>query len=390
MILEKITIEEILERYTTLPDEILDVLEDSNTEEIVKNICERNNIVKPEWIEIIKQLVAATLLGFIHYYDLGAEINLALNSSNSKLGKDIAQEIEAKIFVNIKSLLEKNYSPPKIKDSLDLMSEKMAEATNIREIPQEIGRGGSVDKQPQPTQSPKIIFEITKEVPLKDINTAPSLTLAKNNVFSSMKSETHSLIGLKPKLTPESTDFFSQKQKLENQIPPLKIAINTKPPQPPQPSQLLQLPPLPQSSQTSISPSLPPTKLQSFDSSPSPLSQPPLPQSSIPQPPQPPFTSASPSSSLSSPKPPPFSSTPPKQSPIFLYKEEKVTPIKSGIEISSKDIKISEVKSPPLPPKPAEIEIGTKNSKLDSKIKIVNYSEETSKKDIPKPPKPNP
>lgn len=348
MILEKITIEEILERYTILPDEILDVLEDPNTEEIVKNICERNNIVKPEWIEIIKQLVAATLLGFIHYYDLGAEINLALNSSNSKLGKDIAQEIEAKIFANIKSLLEKNYSPPKIKDPLDLISEKLVEVSKIKTSPHESQVESWIDRQSQSLQAPKIIFETPKDVSLESTKTTPTPVLDKNNIFSSSQTESTSLVKSGSKLTSESTstsqpshDLYFDKKELEKKTISSEIPVETKRSQTPQSS-----------------------------------------TQSLPRP-QPSLSSSTP------PSPPKPVSSPPQPSPVFLYKQETITPIKSGIEISSKDIKISEVKPPPPPPKPAEIEMGIKNLNLDSKIKVVNYDEEESNVNIPKPPKSN-
>jgi hypothetical protein len=65
--------------------------------------------------------------------------------------------------------------------------------------------------------------------------------------------------------------------------------------------------------------------------------------------------------------------------PVFIHKEETVSPIRKGVEIKPQEIKISSVKSIPTPPKPVQIEIGSQNKtrSKDSGVKIVNYSEST-------------
>jgi hypothetical protein len=343
MTLDQITIEDILERYSVLPDELLVILEDPNTEKIVETVCQKNNVSKPEWIDTIKQLVGYVLMGFIHYYDLGAEINTELNFPNSKLGNDIASEIEAKIFGSIKNILEKNYSPLPPKKELEVfevqippikevIEDKKTQTVSKITEPVSLEKQGVLQKQPE---TPKPFF-ITETIKPQEQKTPPQ-----------------------PQTIP------TQKETpLEQKIPTVLISkIN-----------------IPPGVQAPIPPT-PPTKI----SPPPPQPTPPTPKTTPIPTPQKPETAPIPPKPETTPKPAP--------PPIFLHKEETISPIKKGVEIKPQEIKISNIKPPPPPPKPAQIEIGGKEPPPPTKapaFKIKNYYETgtNSQTAPPQPPKP--
>jgi len=349
MTLDQITIEDILERYSVLPDELLVILEDPNTEKIVETVCQKNNVSKPEWIDTIKQLVGYVLMGFIHYYDLGAEINTELNFPNSKLGNDIASEIEAKIFSSIKNILEKNYSPLPPKKELEVFE---VQIPPIKEVVE--------DKKTQ------TVSKITEPVSLEKQGVLQKQSETPKPFFI-----TETIKPQEQKPPPQPQTIPTQKEALpEQKISPTVLIskINIPPvvqaPTPPTPSHKISPPP-PQPT--------PPTP----KTTPIPTSQKP---ETAPIPPKP--------ETILTPTPP----------PIFLHKEEIISPIKKGVEIKPQEIKISSIKPPPPPPKPAQIEIGKKESQPSPKIpqvKIKNYYE-TDIKEVdtksqtppPKPPQP--
>lgn len=309
MILGQITIENVLERYSVLPDELLAVLEDPNTEKIIETICRKNNISKKEWVDVIKQLVGYALMGFIHYYDLGAEINTELNFLNSKLGNDIASEIDAKIFNQIKNLLDKNYSPivPTEQQEdlhmIDLQKEPETQKDSQKEQLQ-------TEQKQEPVPFEKIIIPTTgaqqenKQPPPKSPE-KQGMETAKN------QKEIPPLSFMSPS-TAQAPKEISQQQKESNK----------------------------DSTKTQIASGNAQEKPKEVD----------IQQDKI--------------------QPLP---------PVFIHKEEEFSPIKKGVEIKPQEIKISDVKSIPIPPKPVQIEIGHQNDKEKegSNIKIVNYSEGT-------------
>jgi hypothetical protein len=311
MVLNQITIEDVLERYIALPDELLTVLEDPNTEKIVEVICQKNNISKPEWIDIIKQLVGYVLMGFIHYYDLGAEINTELNFPNSKLGNDVASEIDAKIFSPIKNLLEKNYSP--------ILPQKQ-EGVNIIKEP-EI-KEGLLKKELQPEPKPQIPQK-QGPVPLEKI-TIPGKV-------STLISEP---LPIPPK---------KQEPGIAKTAPEKKSPLSFMP-FVPMPEKIIPQPPQKETAQIFTKPQITPQNIPTKQTKEEPIS------------------------------PPNKSQIPP---PVFIHKEETVSPIRKGVEIKPQEIKISSAKSIPTPPKPVQIEIGSQNKteNKDLGIKVVNYSE---------------
>ena len=301
MVLNQITIEDILERYSILPDELLTVLEDPNTEKIVEVTCQKNNISKPEWIDIIKQLVGYVLMGFIHYYDLGAEINTELNFLNSKLGNDVASEIDAKIFNQIKNTLEKNYSPITFQkkeevDIINLQEESRVEEETPKKELQPEPKPQAPQKQ-EPVLLEKIILEKTK--------------ISTSNTQQEKKSP------------PSFMPFVPIPEKIISQPTQKEVVeiLNKK-------QTTLQ------NIQTKQK-----DKEKEFVSS----------QNKIGVPP-----------------------------PVFIHKEETISPLKKGIEMQPLEIKISNIKPTSPPPKPVQIEIGTQNNKTqktDLDVRVINYSE---------------
>jgi hypothetical protein len=313
MVLNQITIEDILERYSVLPDELLAVLEDPNAEKIVETVCQKNNISKQEWVDAIKQLVGYVLMGFIHYYDLGAEINTELNFPNSKLGNDVASEIDAKIFSPIKNLLEKNYSPilPQKQEGVNIIKEP--------EIKEEL-----LKKELQPEPKPQMPQK-QGPVPLEKIiiPEKTDATISEPQTISSKKQM------LEPtKTTPEKKSPLSFMSFI------------------PTPEKTPSQPPQKETAQVFTKPQITPQNIQ---------------------------TKQTEKESISAQN---KTQTPP---PVFIHKEETISPIKKGVEIKPQEIKISSAKSIPIPPKPVQIEIGSQKIESgDLGIKIVNYSEDAT------------
>jgi hypothetical protein len=106
-----ITEQELDKRFDTLSSKLKDTLTSERSLSVVNQICEKNKITDEEKITIVHQLVGLVVLGLIHSYDLGAEINDALSLENPKFSRAIAEELNAKVFLPIKAELENNYHP---------------------------------------------------------------------------------------------------------------------------------------------------------------------------------------------------------------------------------------------------------------------------------------
>lgn len=106
-----ITEQELDKRFDILSGKLRDTLTSERSLSVVNQICEKNKITDDEKITIIHQLVGLVILGLIHPYDLGTEINDALSLENPKFANAIAEELNAKVFLPIKIELENNYHP---------------------------------------------------------------------------------------------------------------------------------------------------------------------------------------------------------------------------------------------------------------------------------------
>jgi hypothetical protein len=106
-----ITEQELDKRFDTLSSKLKEVLTSERTLNIVDQICKKNNITDEEKVLIIHQIVGLVILGLVHPYDLGSEINDALSLENPKFSNAITEELNAKVFLPIKAELENNYHP---------------------------------------------------------------------------------------------------------------------------------------------------------------------------------------------------------------------------------------------------------------------------------------
>jgi hypothetical protein len=159
--IEKITEQELQKRFNSLPDALKNALDSASNLNIANQICKNHHLVDEEKMLIVQQICGFVMFGFIHYYDIADEINGFLELNNPKLAQSIAKELEVKIFIQLKSELEKNYEP---------LPDITPAATQLVEI----------TKKPEPTpitpaEPPRIIEEVKKPTSLAGL-TAPKPT----------------------------------------------------------------------------------------------------------------------------------------------------------------------------------------------------------------------
>ncbi len=146
---EKITEQILQERFDLLSDKLKDAASSQSNLRIVSEVCRNHRLHDEEKMLVVQQITALALLGFMHTYDVGKEINEALNFDNPKLGNSIAQELEAKIFAPVKSELEINYKP------LDAGTVPL-EPTPTEEAPKIFQESGE-SAEPQTTVAPAVV-----------------------------------------------------------------------------------------------------------------------------------------------------------------------------------------------------------------------------------------
>ncbi len=106
-----ITEEELDKRFDSLPDQLKEALTAERNLRIINQVCDRNRIVDEDKRTTIQQIAGLVILGVLHYYDIGSEINEALSLNNPQFSSSLADELNTKIFAQIKSELESNYQP---------------------------------------------------------------------------------------------------------------------------------------------------------------------------------------------------------------------------------------------------------------------------------------
>lgn len=159
-----LTEQQLQKRYYSLSQKIRDVLDSENNLESIRQICRIHHLNDNEKILIVEQLVGLILLGFVPVNDFSREIseNIYLNKQHAD---DIAADINRKIFLLIRSDLEKVYSP---------VSEGEAEAEESRDeivsssIPVEIRKSEPPIKIVGMDAEPMIIHEETEFKPLSE------------------------------------------------------------------------------------------------------------------------------------------------------------------------------------------------------------------------------
>ncbi|MGC8775754.1 MAG: hypothetical protein ACP5QN_00335, partial [Minisyncoccia bacterium] len=249
-----------------------------------------------------------------------------------KLGNDLAQELSSKIFEPVKSLLEKNYSPPKEEQEPDLFDAIIEELKKLNAAGQNKNLKNLEKISEEKISDQKIIPETVFLRSDQKISPEPVFLKKEFTVqepISSKPRQSFVINEIKIKEQPKST--FT--------IPNLNVQEEQK------------------------------AEIKNINS---------IQKTTTPTPSISPFPNPIPKSPTPTPTPPNPSSIPiPK--PVFIHKEEKLSSIKSEIENKIPEIKISEIKTPPPPPaKKAEIEIGIKKeseSLNSSNIKVVNYSD---------------
>lgn len=102
----------LIDRFTSLPENIKDALNHPSDAEIVEQICHNNFLDDDDKILVVEQLTTLVLMGFLLPDELGREIadNIHINL---KAGQAVAEEIDRKIFTSIHADLKKIYSPIK-------------------------------------------------------------------------------------------------------------------------------------------------------------------------------------------------------------------------------------------------------------------------------------
>jgi len=141
-----LTDEALDERYSTLPDDLAEAIDDPALPSIVIQICADHHLGDEEKVVVVQQLAALVFLGIIHDYDLGREINDALGFASPQLGADIAQAIGAKILAPFKTALAKNFRPLLAPSQEELGTEESAPA--MPSIIQEIKPAQSISPGP--------------------------------------------------------------------------------------------------------------------------------------------------------------------------------------------------------------------------------------------------
>lgn len=123
--IENITEQELEARFSSLPEALQEALDSEQNLKIVNNICENNLLLDKERKLMIQQVAALTLLGYIHPDKLALELEQEIGL-NHKVAAGIAENLNSRIFSNLKNEIEKVYAP--------LASEKIesAKATEIK------------------------------------------------------------------------------------------------------------------------------------------------------------------------------------------------------------------------------------------------------------------
>lgn len=122
--------QQILDRYDTLPESLKDAGFSPYNTSLIQKIGEQNHLSE-EKISTISLLVGYILFGFVHPEDLAKEIKIELNIA-PEIANSIADEIDRKIFMPIRSDLEKVYQPAVAAESVvDLRTIKPPEAPSI-------------------------------------------------------------------------------------------------------------------------------------------------------------------------------------------------------------------------------------------------------------------
>jgi hypothetical protein len=102
---ELITPDECERRLQLLPPTLRRAIESEANLRVANEVCKKHGIVDKEKMLIVEQIVGVVMLGFLHYSNVAREIDEHVGGD--RLGQQVAAELEARIFVPVKSDLEK-------------------------------------------------------------------------------------------------------------------------------------------------------------------------------------------------------------------------------------------------------------------------------------------
>lgn len=109
--IDLITEEELNRRINKLSAKLKDAATSERNVRIVNQVCDNKQIADDDKREMVHQIVGLVILGIVHEYDVGAEINEALALNDLQVSQSLANELSAKIFAPIKAELDSNYDP---------------------------------------------------------------------------------------------------------------------------------------------------------------------------------------------------------------------------------------------------------------------------------------
>ncbi len=146
----QITEQQIENRWNVLPLRLLEILCSFDTGKMILEICKKNHIIG-EKSDKISGLTGFVIMGFLHPEDLAQEIKEAIGV-NAEIADSVSRQIERRIFLPLRSEIDKIYSPvPGNVSVADKLPLETTEAIDLR-----------IKKEDEP-ETPKIVKSEDKE-----------------------------------------------------------------------------------------------------------------------------------------------------------------------------------------------------------------------------------
>ncbi|HEY4475403.1 MAG TPA: hypothetical protein VJB92_01640 [Candidatus Paceibacterota bacterium] len=202
-----ITKKQALERWDTLPQNLKEAIFSPANADIIWKFCENNHVTE-EKIRVIATVGGDVLMGFLHPdpEDVAREIEERAKIPKP-LALDIARELERKIFLPLKSDLDRIYAPPAQTEKQPLPLRETLLETKL--APVFVPQASTIVKiKPQETPI------AARETPIPPDGDQPFLLHEEKPAFS-------------PE-TPREKPFVSFEAKRDFQKPPLPKPVNVK------------------------------------------------------------------------------------------------------------------------------------------------------------------
>jgi len=98
-----------ISRLKTLPEDLRMTISSAQTAEIIKRVCEQNNVLENKTLAVAGA-VGLVLLGFIHPEELASEIATRTGIAQ-QVAKDVSDSLATRIFNPLRDLLDRAYAP---------------------------------------------------------------------------------------------------------------------------------------------------------------------------------------------------------------------------------------------------------------------------------------